>query len=116
MKCAGPVAEGCSAALLDVLWLAWMEASVGAPAIAAAADDWIKTAVAEDGPVLRVVTLAKDLLKQQLVRSASSLASRAAGSRRGRGRGRPHRQRGALTRQGWSRFCGKAAALQSWAK
>ncbi len=68
VKCAGAVAEGCSRGLLDVLWLAWMQATPGAPANAAAADAWIKGAVSEDGPVLRIVNLAKDLLTQQLVR------------------------------------------------
>ena len=68
VKCAGTVAEGCGRALLDVLWLAWTQATPGAPANAAAADAWIKGAVSEDGPVLRIVNLAKDLLAQQLVR------------------------------------------------
>jgi len=75
IKCAGTVADGCSKALLDVLWLAWMEATPGAPPNAAAADAWIATAVSEDGPVLRIVNLAKDLLKQQMVTKLELLES-----------------------------------------
>lgn len=68
VKCAGVVVENCGAALTDVLWLSWAEASLEAPPNIANSAEWVTTAIAEDGPVLRLASLAKDLQKQQLVR------------------------------------------------
>lgn len=62
VRCAGPVAAACDSALVDVLWMAWLQAAGGGAPPAAAAPT-----TGEDGPRERLVALLQELLKQQLV-------------------------------------------------
>lgn len=62
VRCAGPVAAACGSALVDVLWMAWLQAAGGGVPPPAAAPT-----TGEDGPKERLVALLQELLKQQLV-------------------------------------------------
>ena len=61
LRCAGPVAEAATAGLVDVVWMAWLQAGGGAAPPAAGGT------TGEDGPREHIVALLQELLKQQLV-------------------------------------------------